>query len=105
MHIQLNFGISLLGKNVATIFLDLDSSATLDLSLEAGANASISTSGDKSASAGVEGCVDLKGGFSANVGAKGSLLDLINADTQIPIFSKEFELFQVSLPHNETCSS
>ena len=96
MHIQLDFGISVFGKNVATIFLDLDSSATLDLSLEAGANASISTNGDKSASAGVEGCVDLKGGFSANVGAQGSLLDLFNADTQIPIFSKEFELFQVS---------
>lgn len=52
--------------------------------------------GDESGSAEVEGCVDLKGGFSVNAGAQGSFFDIFNDKTQVSIFSKEFELFQVS---------
>lgn len=54
------------------------------------------TNGDESGSAEVEGCVDLKGGFSVNAGAQGSFFDIFNDKTQVSIFSKEFELFQVS---------
>lgn len=80
----------------ASIFLDLDASATLDLGLDASATGSVSTEGDKSDSAEFAGCVDLKGGFSANAGAQGTFFDIFNENTQIPIVSKEFELFRVS---------
>lgn len=87
----------------ASIFLDLDASATLDLGLDASATGSVCPKDEKSGSAEFAGCVDLKGGFSANAGAQGTFFDIFNENTQIPIVSKEFELFQVS--HNLTLQS
>ena len=86
----------MVGVTDASIFLDLDASATLDLDLDAAASVNVNTDGEKSTSGDIEGCVDLQAGFSVNVGAQGSFFDIFNADTTIPLFSKEFDIFQVS---------
>jgi hypothetical protein len=50
----------------------------------------------KRAADGVQGCIDLNGGIAANAGAQGSFFGLFDASKTIPIFSKKFQLFQVS---------
>lgn len=92
---SLNVGLSAFGKLVsASVFLDLDTSATLDLGLEANATAAISTNGTKSASGSVDGCVDLKAGVGINVGAEGSFFGLFDPTAQLSLFQKDFDLFQ-----------
>ena len=80
----------------ADVFLDLDTFAALDLSLEAGATASVDTDGNKNASAQVGGCVDVNGGVSVNAGAEGSFFGLFDDSTQVSLFSKDFDFFKVS---------
>ncbi|KAI5116443.1 hypothetical protein M0805_008630 [Coniferiporia weirii] len=89
----LNVGLSAFGAS-ATVFLDVDTSATLDLSLEASADGNIDTGGAKSASAEIDGCVDLNGSVSVDVGAEGSFPGLFDASTQTSLFQKDFNFFQ-----------
>ena len=88
------------GKAKADIFLDVGTSAALDLGLEAGATGSVDTTGATDSSAHVGGCVDIHGRVSVNAGADGSLFDLFDAGTQVKLFSKDFDFFKVN-----ACSS
>ncbi|TDL21133.1 hypothetical protein BD410DRAFT_750102 [Rickenella mellea] len=90
-----DLGVSALGNIVsATIFLNVDANAGLNLNLDAAANAKVATNGTKSAGASVNGCVDITGGVAANAGAQGSFFDLFNDQTVVPIFSQNFDIFQ-----------
>jgi hypothetical protein len=113
---SLNFGLSAFaGKASATIDLAIDTSATIALSIGAGASltqtaASGSASDVQScisscaalmapmparraaAAGGVQGCVDAKVGIAATAGAQGTLFDLLDDSTTLPLFAKEFEL-------------
>lgn len=91
-----NLGVNFLnGVAQASVFVDLDASAILDLQLEAAASLSAGT-GQKAAvnGAGVDGCVDLKGALSVDVGAKGSFFGFFNDQTKESLFNKNFELFK-----------
>lgn len=91
------FGATIL-KQTADIFLELDTSATLDLSLTAAANASVSKNGtnstNTSAGASVGGCVDVLAGLAVNAGADADLLGIFKANEKISLFSKSFDLFK-----------
>ncbi|KAI5116203.1 hypothetical protein M0805_006760 [Coniferiporia weirii] len=97
----LNVGLSVF-KASATVFLDVDTSATLDLGLEAGVNGSIDTGGDTSASAEVDGCVNIGGGVSVDVGAEGSLPGLFDDSTQTSLLQKSFSFFQKCFSESAT---
>ncbi|KAF9256761.1 hypothetical protein L218DRAFT_1022795 [Marasmius fiardii PR-910] len=89
---EINFGISAFGGSAqAQVFLDLDASATLGMSLEASeeqtnANNSTTTTG---------GCADMTAGFDVDAGARGSFFKIFNEQTQVSLFSKKFPLFKV----------
>ncbi|KAF9069976.1 hypothetical protein BDP27DRAFT_1420414 [Rhodocollybia butyracea] len=61
-------------------------------------SSSSGSSGDSiaSSSTGVQfsGCIEIDTGIAANVGAEGSFFKLFDASTQVPLFNKEFVLFQ-----------
>ena len=78
----------------ASIFLDLDTSSTLNLTLEAGSTTDVSNGGTSTS---VIGCVELDGAVSINAGAEGAFFSLFNDSTQVPIASTDLQLFQVSL--------
>ncbi|KAF7794340.1 hypothetical protein EIP86_005474 [Pleurotus ostreatoroseus] len=89
------FGINVLGKLAdANINLDLDTSAKLSMSLQAGANLSKSTNGTSSAADQFDGCVDVSSTLAVNAGADASFLDLFDPSTTVSLFSKTFDLFQ-----------
>ncbi|TDL21134.1 hypothetical protein BD410DRAFT_868623 [Rickenella mellea] len=92
----INFGITALGGKAAsaTVFLNVDASAALTLTLNAQANATAQTNGTTSTGASVDGCVDVSGGVSANAGARGSFLNFFDDSTSVPIFSKNFDIFK-----------
>ncbi|KAI5115267.1 hypothetical protein M0805_004957 [Coniferiporia weirii] len=89
----LNVGLSAFGAS-ATVFLDVDTSATLDLGLGAGVNGSIDTGEATSASAEVDGCVNIGGGVSVDVRAEGSFPGLFDDSTQTSPLQKSFSFFQ-----------
>lgn len=96
--IKINFGISALGIITANVFADVDASTTLTLDLGATetvsyANSTVSNATDPSFS----GSVKLDTGVSINIGADDSFLGLFNGSTSKVLFSKDFQLFQVSL--------
>lgn len=79
---QLSLGIDALdGVASATIFLDLDASATLQLQ------------GNVQGTA--EGCVDLSTGLAVNAGAQGNFFDLFDDSTQVALFNRDFDIFNV----------
>ena len=87
----LAFGIDVLsGKAKATISLDVDAHAGVDLSLTAAAKAS--TDGTKST--GFGGCVDITTGLDVNANADADLLSFFNKDAKVTLFSKTFDLFK-----------
>jgi hypothetical protein len=43
----------------------------------------------------VDGCIDIGAGFDVNAGAEGSFFSIFNAQTQVTLFSKKFDLFKV----------
>lgn len=61
-------------------------------------SSSAGSSGDSiaSSSTGVQfsGCIEIDTGLAANVGAEGTFFKLFDASTQVPLFNKEFVLFQ-----------
>jgi len=110
----LTFGVNVLnGKAEADIFINLDTSASLAVNAtgsvdltktfntrsirsRAGRIAARASTADiesRDVSAGIQGCVAVGTGVSANVGAKGQFFSLFNADTSLPLFTKNFQLF------------
>lgn len=80
------------------MFLDLDTLAALEFGLNSDSEVDIvDTDSQSSDSSQINGCVDLKSGISINAGAQGSFFDLFDDDTQVPIVSKDFDLFQVRI--------
>ncbi|KAL0065903.1 hypothetical protein AAF712_007026 [Marasmius tenuissimus] len=86
-------GIDVL-KQGANIFLDLDGSATVTMTLDA--NATASTDGTESGN--VNGCIDVGSGFDVNAGADASFFGLFDKSTKVNLFSKKFQLFKKCLP-------
>ncbi|KAF7325034.1 hypothetical protein MKEN_00545900 [Mycena kentingensis (nom. inval.)] len=91
----LDFGINAIGGIAeATVFLDVDTSATMKLSLDG--KASVSGSGtkitDKKAS--LNGCVDIGAGLAVNAGAKGQLFNVFDFAPQANLLTKNFDFFQ-----------
>jgi hypothetical protein len=84
-------------KNTAKIFADVRASSTLDFSVGAGAqvNASVShrrASVSTKTSAGLSACIDAQAAVVAEVGADAGFFGLFDANTVLPVFSKQFEL-------------
>ena len=125
---QLDFGLDALGGAAsATIFLDLDASAALQLSLTAASSATTTSNvarslqgtgvGDGGIAGGarlgmryhpprtdqsfsapnITGCIDVSSGFDVNAGAEGNLFGLFDASTKVTLFSKKFDLFKVCM--------
>lgn len=91
LSIQLNVALDVISIASASVFLNVDADVTLDLSFEGGASV---TAGNVNSE--FQGCFDVGGGVSVNAGAEGSLAGLFSDDTEFTIFSKTFDLFEVS---------
>ncbi|KAJ6602837.1 hypothetical protein DFH09DRAFT_1355028 [Mycena vulgaris] len=114
---SLNIGITALGgKGDATIFLALDTSAALVLSLDASAeitqpiaNVTLPTSDetanttvpaatakrdDATISDSFGGCVQVVGGVDVNAGADGKFFDLFDKFASVSLFTKRFQIFK-----------
>ncbi|KZW02304.1 hypothetical protein EXIGLDRAFT_760137 [Exidia glandulosa HHB12029] len=92
---RVEVGVKVLsGLAQASVYIDLDASATLDLSIEASATANTRRDGEASGQA--NGCAKLDGGIDINAGAKGAIK---------PIFDKDitFDIFQTNLNIFNTC--
>ncbi|KLO13395.1 hypothetical protein SCHPADRAFT_366949 [Schizopora paradoxa] len=89
----LSMGVTVLGKDIASLFLDLDTGIEVALNATAGADLSASTDGSATASESTEACVDVSSPISFNVGATGDLPGLSNSPT-FPIFQKSFDIYQ-----------
>jgi hypothetical protein len=101
---RLDVGVSALGGvAAATIFLDLDTSASVTMTLNAAANAGVAVAPDAtgaaavttSASASIDGCVNAGAALNVNAGADGSFFGLFDKSTQVNLFTKDFDVFQV----------
>ncbi|EJF58506.1 hypothetical protein DICSQDRAFT_172861 [Dichomitus squalens LYAD-421 SS1] len=91
----LAFGINALdGKAKATINLDVDAQAGLDLSLTASGKASTATDGSKSADKSFGGCVDVTSGLTVSAGADADFLSIFDKSTSVDLFKKTFDLFK-----------
>lgn len=101
-------GVSALGGSAeATVFLDLDTSASVTMTLNAAANAGVaveSTTGDVTTNAGasVDGCVGAAARLDVNAGAEGSFFGIFDKSTKVPLFGKEFPIFDVSVQHDSS---
>jgi hypothetical protein len=100
----LNFGVNVLnGKAEADIFINLDTSATLAVNVDAKGTFSetIQTKrtvdiAERDFAGSVNGCVGMTTGVAANVGATGKFFSLFDANTALPLFNKQFQLFKVA---------
>lgn len=109
---KLNLGISALGDVAkAGVFLELDASAGLQLGFNAGAAGTIKvTQNDDpakdaivtataSAIADVGGCLDITAGLDVNIGADAKFFNIFDVNKQASLFSRDFELFEVSFDY------
>ena len=88
----LSFGINALdGKAKATINLDVDGSAAVDLSLAAAAKKA--TTGAASTSS-FGGCVDITSGLTVSASADAAFLKVFDKSTSVDLFKKSFDLFK-----------
>jgi hypothetical protein len=97
---QVRFGVSaFVGIAHASVFLDLDASATVGFQLNAAANVSTETGKDigtvNHADASADGCVDIGAGLDVEAGADGSFFGLFKADTKVSLFAQKFEILKV----------
>ncbi|KAA1475890.1 hypothetical protein DENSPDRAFT_911229 [Dentipellis sp. KUC8613] len=92
---ELTVGIKVLnGVGTADVFLDLDASASLNITgVDLKASGTVGTAG-KSGSAAAQACVDVSTGLNAHVGATAALLDVFDKTAQLTLFNKNFDLFQ-----------
>ncbi|KAJ7202155.1 hypothetical protein GGX14DRAFT_654943, partial [Mycena pura] len=98
----LDFGISAIGGlAAASVFLDIDTSSTMALSLDGAASAGgqaspaggVAVTSNKTASS-VDGCVDIGAGLAVNAGAQGQLFDVFDFAPQVNLFTKNFDFFK-----------
>ncbi|KAK7457180.1 hypothetical protein VKT23_010479 [Stygiomarasmius scandens] len=114
---KLNFDIGFLNdKFSAKVFLGLDTSGTLEFSVDASSETSATiesrnmgtgllkhgsvvrtiAAAKKSRQISPNACVNITAGLSFDAGIDGSLLDLLGLDGSVPLVSHEFDLFGVS---------
>ncbi|KAF8877431.1 hypothetical protein BD779DRAFT_1448538, partial [Infundibulicybe gibba] len=97
---SLNLGVSALGGTVKSeVFVALDASATMQLSLEAQAEAAVTVNKASKrllapVGASFGGCFEIKAGLNVNAGADASFFGLFDPSTQVTLFNKDFELFK-----------
>jgi hypothetical protein len=77
------------------VFLAVDASAAVELSLEA--SAPIPVSGQQLPQGQVTGCVDIVGGISIDAGANAQFFGIFDPNVEVNLFNREFDLFQVRL--------
>lgn len=88
---RIDIGLSALGGTLSTtVFLNLDASAGLNVSVNADGSDNTATSVE-----GTKACVDANTGLAVNIGAQAAFLDLFNASTGETLFNKSFPLLQV----------
>ncbi|TDL21224.1 hypothetical protein BD410DRAFT_308836 [Rickenella mellea] len=100
----LDLGITALsGMASATVYLDVDAMASMDLALNASASAvaqapgvpnTALANGTSSTQGEVNGCVDLEGGVSVNAGAQASFFSLWSAGVNYPIYAHQWTLYK-----------
>lgn len=93
----LQLGIDALdGKIKANVNVNFDSSAKLALSLQASAALSKSKNNGSSAASSFSGCVDVSTTLGVNAAADAAFPGIFDKDVSVPLFSKTFDLFNVS---------
>lgn len=95
---SLDIEVSAFDEAEAGVFLDFDTSATLDLSLNTDASGAVDSIGQTTNANGVSGCIDAKAGFSVTPGVRASVSNLFSGGLSISILSDDFTLFQECLP-------
>lgn len=92
---SLQLGISALGgAAAANVFLDLDASAAVTLSLDASDTISKNIT---TRAVDVQGCVDVGTQLDVNAGADASFFKLFDKNTKVNLFTKKFDLFKKCL--------
>ncbi|KAF7289296.1 hypothetical protein MIND_01391300 [Mycena indigotica] len=90
---RVDLGVNALaGIAKATVFLNLDASASMTLSLDGKISAAVSNTDGKSSSGDIKGCIDVGAGLDVNAGAEGSFFKIFDKSTQVNLFSKKFNL-------------
>ncbi|KAJ6531441.1 hypothetical protein DFH09DRAFT_1370588 [Mycena vulgaris] len=90
---ELKLGLEAFTFVEASVYLDLEATASIALDLNAVANATVTGTGKAGANGSVDGCVDIGAAFSVNVGAEGSLFDIISDSIKYPLFSDDWDLY------------
>ncbi|KAA1475878.1 hypothetical protein DENSPDRAFT_883888 [Dentipellis sp. KUC8613] len=92
---ELGVSISALGGvGTANVFLDLDASASLNITgVNSQASGTIGTAG-KTGSAAGQACVDISTGLNAHAGATTALAGIFDKTAQLTLFNKQFNLLQ-----------
>ncbi|KAF7303590.1 hypothetical protein MIND_00588300 [Mycena indigotica] len=97
---SLDFGITAInGLASANIFLDVDTSSTMTLSLDGSANVEgggTTKSGIDitSKQAQLDGCVDIGAGLAIDAGADGQFFDIFDFAPKVNLFTKNFDFFK-----------
>ena len=93
----LSFGINALaGKAKATIDLEVDGKAAVDLSLSAAAKKATTVKGKTTAAStsSFGGCVDITSGLTVAARADADFLSIFDKSTSVNLFQKSFDLFK-----------
>ncbi|KAG5638045.1 hypothetical protein H0H81_002165 [Sphagnurus paluster] len=96
---RIDLGLTALGGVAkATVFINLDTHASVNLNLKAGANAGgalNTTNGSTSggANAQVNGCIKASAGLGSVVGADAQFFNLFNKATTFPLYTKDWEVY------------
>ena len=93
----LSFGINALaGEAKATINLEVDGDAAVDLSLSAAATKGTTVAGTAAAPSTTSfgGCVDITSGLTVSASADADFLSIFDKSTSVNLFQKSFDLFK-----------
>lgn len=97
---RVDLGISgMNGLAKATVFLNLDASATTTFNVtgETSTEVSTSDSDNNGITTAVNGCADVDAEFDVNAGADGSFFGVFNQSASVALFSKKISIFQKCL--------
>lgn len=95
---RVDLGISGMGGLAkATVFLNLDASATTTFNVTGDTSIEVSTSDsdNNGITTAVNGCADVDAEFDVNAGADGSFFGVFNQSASVALFSKKINIFQV----------
>jgi hypothetical protein len=91
-----DLGITALGGAAkSTVWLNLDASSSLKMTMETSGSASAATNGPKGASGKVAGCVNIDGALNVNAGTDASLFKIFEAGTKVSVFEKKYNFLKV----------